>query len=104
MTLHVAGFRRGYFQVRKCDNLHPERVILFRPLSKLSRTVVTADKCCNLFEVYIWLNLVGIVSLATKKDRTLAAADNAVILVDGGKGLEPQTRKLFEVKSNSCFT
>jgi len=30
--------------------------------------------------------------------RTLAAADNAVMLVDAAKGLEPQTRKLFEVK------
>jgi peptide chain release factor 3 len=29
--------------------------------------------------------------------RTLAAADNAVMLVDVAKGLEPQTRKLFEV-------
>ncbi len=29
--------------------------------------------------------------------RTLAAADNAVMLVDAGKGLETQTRKLFEV-------
>ena len=29
--------------------------------------------------------------------RTLAAADNALMLVDGAKGLEPQTRKLFEV-------
>lgn len=29
--------------------------------------------------------------------RTLAAADNAVMLVDAGKGLELQTRKLFEV-------
>ncbi len=29
--------------------------------------------------------------------RTLAAADNAVMLEDAGKGLEPQTRKLFEV-------
>eukprot|EP00746_Dinoflagellata_sp_MGD_P121109 gnl/MRDRNA2_/MRDRNA2_56388_c0_seq1.p1 gnl/MRDRNA2_/MRDRNA2_56388_c0~~gnl/MRDRNA2_/MRDRNA2_56388_c0_seq1.p1 ORF type:complete len:672 (-),score=103.48 gnl/MRDRNA2_/MRDRNA2_56388_c0_seq1:48-2063(-) len=29
--------------------------------------------------------------------RTLAAADNAVMVVDGAKGLEPQTRKLFEV-------
>lgn len=29
--------------------------------------------------------------------RTLAAADNAVMLVDGAKGLETQTRKLFEV-------
>jgi bacterial peptide chain release factor 3 (bRF-3) len=29
--------------------------------------------------------------------RTLAAADNAVMLEDAGKGLETQTRKLFEV-------
>lgn len=29
--------------------------------------------------------------------RTLAAADNAVMLIDASKGLEPQTRKLFEV-------
>eukprot|EP00879_Flechtneria_rotunda_P013063 GHRR01013643.1.p1 GENE.GHRR01013643.1~~GHRR01013643.1.p1 ORF type:complete len:602 (+),score=167.68 GHRR01013643.1:1048-2853(+) len=29
--------------------------------------------------------------------RTLAAADNAVLLVDGAKGIEPQTRKLFSV-------
>ena len=29
--------------------------------------------------------------------RTLTAADNAVMLIDAGKGLEPQTRKLFEV-------
>jgi peptide chain release factor 3 len=29
--------------------------------------------------------------------RTLTAADNAVMLEDGAKGLEPQTRKLFEV-------
>jgi peptide chain release factor 3 len=29
--------------------------------------------------------------------RTLAAADNAVMLVDAAKGLEPQTRKLFQV-------
>ena len=29
--------------------------------------------------------------------RSLAAADNALMLVDAGKGLEPQTHKLFEV-------
>jgi len=29
--------------------------------------------------------------------RTLSAADNTVMLVDGAKGIEPQTRKLFEV-------
>ncbi|KAL3693257.1 hypothetical protein R1sor_006908 [Riccia sorocarpa] len=39
--------------------------------------------------------------------RTLAAADNAVMLIDAGKGLEPQTRKLFEVvrmRKLPCFT
>jgi peptide subunit release factor RF-3 len=29
--------------------------------------------------------------------RTLAAVDNAVMLVDGAKGIEPMTRKLFAV-------
>lgn len=29
--------------------------------------------------------------------RTLAAADNAVMVIDGGKGIEERTRKLFEV-------
>lgn len=29
--------------------------------------------------------------------RTLAAADNALMLVDAGKGLEAQTRKLYSV-------
>lgn len=29
--------------------------------------------------------------------RTLTAADNAVMLIDAAKGLEPQTRKLFEI-------
>mmetsp|Transcript_23912 Transcript_23912/g.94864 ORF Transcript_23912/g.94864 Transcript_23912/m.94864 type:complete len:576 (-) Transcript_23912:160-1887(-) len=33
--------------------------------------------------------------------RTLAAADNAVMLVDGGKGLEAQTKKLFAVARRS---
>lgn len=39
--------------------------------------------------------------------RTLAAADNAVMLIDAAKGLEPQTRKLFEVcqmRSMPIFT
>ena len=29
--------------------------------------------------------------------RTLSAVDNAVMLIDAAKGLEPRTRKLFEV-------
>jgi peptide chain release factor 3 len=32
-----------------------------------------------------------------RRYRTLAAADNAVMLIDAAKGLEPQTKKLFEV-------
>ena len=32
-----------------------------------------------------------------KTHSALAAADNAVMLLDAAKGLEPQTRKLFEV-------
>ena len=32
-----------------------------------------------------------------ESNRALAAADNAVMLLDAAKGLEPQTRKLFEV-------
>ena len=35
--------------------------------------------------------------------RTLAAADNAVMLVDAAKGLEPQTRKLFEVRNITAY-
>ena len=29
--------------------------------------------------------------------RTLMAADSAVMVIDGAKGVEPQTRKLFKV-------
>ncbi|YAF96550.1 MAG: peptide chain release factor 3 [Nodularia sp. CChRGM 3473] len=35
--------------------------------------------------------------------RTLAAADNAVMLIDAAKGLETQTRKLFEVCRLRCL-
>ncbi len=37
------------------------------------------------------------IKIAEDTYRTLAAADNAVMLIDSAKGLEPQTRKLFEV-------
>lgn len=53
------------------------------------------------------LILIGIANTYTTQDfsedtyRTLAAADNAVMLVDAAKGLEPQTRKLFEVRSET---
>ena len=47
-----------------------------------------------------WINLLdtpGHQVFSEDTYRTLAAADNAVMLEDAAKGLEPQTRKLFEV-------
>lgn len=45
----------------------------------------------------VWLPCANGQDFGEDTYRTLAAADNAVMLVDAGKGLEPQTRKLFEV-------
>lgn len=50
-----------------------------------------ADVCLNL------LDTPGHQDFSEDTYRTLAAADNAVLLVDGAKGIEPQTRKLFAV-------
>lgn len=47
--------------------------------------------------------LSGIQDFSEDTYRTLAAADNAVMLVDAAKGLEPQTRKLFEVIFFDCI-
>ena len=49
------------------------------------------DCCVNL------LDTPGHKDFSEDTYRTLAAADNAVMLVDAAKGLETQTRKLFEV-------
>jgi peptide chain release factor 3 len=48
-----------------------------------------------LYPHFFFLSL----SLSFSEDtyRALAAADNAIMLLDAAKGLEPQTRKLFEV-------
>ncbi len=52
---------------------------------------VYKDKTINL------LDTPGHQDFSEDTYRTLAAADNAVMLEDAAKGLEPQTRKLFEV-------
>jgi peptide chain release factor 3 len=49
------------------------------------------DCCVNL------LDTPGHKDFSEDTYRTLAAADNAVMLIDAAKGLETQTRKLFEV-------
>lgn len=50
-----------------------------------------ADHCLNL------LDTPGHQDFSEDTYRTLAAADNAVMLIDAAKGLEPQTKKLFAV-------
>eukprot|EP00966_Prymnesium_polylepis_P168618 3899228-Prymnesium_polylepis.2 len=60
----------------------------------ISSTVLTYDYKGKRVNV---LDTPGHQDFSEDTYRTLAAADNAVMLVDGAKGLEPQTRKLFEV-------
>lgn len=60
----------------------------------ISSTVLTYDYLGKRVNV---LDTPGHQDFSEDTYRTLAAADNAVMLVDGAKGLEPQTRKLFEV-------
>ena len=50
-----------------------------------------------LFFVLMWYIVFVQKDFSEDTYRTLCAADNALMLVDAGKGLEPQTRKLFEV-------
>jgi peptide chain release factor 3 len=60
---------------------------------------ITSTVLQFLYQGY-WINLLdtpGHQDFSEDTYRTLAAADNAVMLEDAAKGLEPQTRKLFEV-------
>lgn len=60
----------------------------------ISATVMTFDY--NTLRINI-LDTPGHQDFSEDTYRALAAADNAVMLLDAAKGLEPQTRKLFEV-------
>lgn len=60
----------------------------------ISATVMTFDY--NNLRINI-LDTPGHQDFSEDTYRALAAADNAVMLLDAAKGLEPQTRKLFEV-------
>mmetsp|Transcript_40151 Transcript_40151/g.70641 ORF Transcript_40151/g.70641 Transcript_40151/m.70641 type:complete len:211 (+) Transcript_40151:134-766(+) len=60
----------------------------------ISSTVMSFDY--NTLHVNI-LDTPGHQDFSEDTYRALAAADNAVMLLDAAKGLEPQTRKLFEV-------
>mmetsp|Transcript_24090 Transcript_24090/g.49267 ORF Transcript_24090/g.49267 Transcript_24090/m.49267 type:complete len:640 (+) Transcript_24090:161-2080(+) len=60
----------------------------------ISATVMSFDY--NTLHINI-LDTPGHADFSEDTYRALAAADNAVMLLDAAKGLEPQTRKLFEV-------
>ena len=60
----------------------------------ITSTVLQFDYGSNIINL---LDTPGHQDFSEDTYRTLAAADNAVMLEDAAKGLEPQTRKLFEV-------
>ncbi len=60
----------------------------------ITSTVLQFEYCSNKINL---LDTPGHQDFSEDTYRTLAAADNAVMLEDAAKGLEPQTRKLFEV-------
>ena len=60
----------------------------------ITSTVLQFDYTGNIINL---LDTPGHQDFSEDTYRTLAAADNAVMLEDAAKGLEPQTRKLFEV-------
>jgi peptide chain release factor 3 len=60
----------------------------------ISSTVMNFDYCGKRVNI---LDTPGHQDFSEDTYRALAAADNAVMLLDAAKGLEPQTRKLFEV-------
>jgi len=81
---------RGYQRKATSDWMELEKQ---RGISITSTVLQFAykDKTINL------LDTPGHQDFSEDTYRTLAAADNAVMLEDAAKGLEPQTRKLFEV-------
>ena len=60
----------------------------------ISSTVLNFDYCGLRINI---LDTPGHQDFSEDTYRALAAADNAVMLLDAAKGLEPQTRKLFQV-------
>ncbi len=91
-AIHLAGAVKARAAQRKATSdwmeLEQQRGI------SITSTVLQfeyQDCCINL------LDTPGHKDFSEDTYRTLAAVDNAVMLVDAGKGLEPQTRKLFEV-------
>jgi len=91
-AIQSAGAVRSRANQRKATSdwmeLEKERGI------SITSTVLTFEYDTNRINL---LDTPGHQDFSEDTYRTLAAADNAVMVVDAAKGLEPQTRKLFEV-------
>ena len=91
-ALQMAGAvrQKGEQRSTQIDFMEMERA---RGIS-ISATVMTFDYHALRINI---LDTPGHQDFSEDTYRALAAADNAVMLLDAAKGLEPQTRKLFEV-------
>ncbi|WIA15117.1 hypothetical protein OEZ85_001807 [Tetradesmus obliquus] len=91
-AIHEAGEVKARANARSATSdfmaLEKQRGI---SISSTAMTWQYQGSCLNL------LDTPGHQDFSEDTYRTLAAADNAVLLVDGAKGIEPQTRKLFAV-------
>ena len=92
-AIHLAGEVKARGQARRArsDWMKIEQQ---RGISVTSSSVMTFEKDGITFNL---LDTPGHEDFSEDTYRTLTAVDSAVMVIDAAKGIEPQTRKLFEV-------
>jgi peptide chain release factor 3 len=91
-AIHEAGAVKARREQRKATSDWME----MEQQRGISITSTVLQFIYNSFQINL-LDTPGHQDFSEDTYRTLAAADNSVMLIDAAKGLEPQTRKLFEV-------
>ncbi len=91
-AIHEAGAVKARREQRKATSDWME----MEQQRGISITSTVLQFIYNQFQINL-LDTPGHQDFSEDTYRTLAAADNSVMLIDAAKGLEPQTRKLFEV-------
>ena len=91
-AIHEAGAVKARREQRKATSDWME----MEQQRGISITSTVLQFLYNQFQINL-LDTPGHQDFSEDTYRTLAAADNSVMLIDAAKGLEPQTRKLFEV-------
>ena len=91
-AIHEAGAVKARREQRKATSDWME----MEQQRGISITSTVLQFVYNKFQINL-LDTPGHQDFSEDTYRTLAAADNSVMLIDAAKGLEPQTRKLFEV-------